>query len=363
MIELREMQYEEGNSDFEDNETLVSFVINADFLNRIFDMFYETKEENFLWFNTYLFYDFKKDDLIDLAIYFCFEDSHEKDASFLGHLSEGEYQQLLTKAREAYQYEKQLEDKEKGEKNMDNINNLEVGDYVLNNRHELGLIKTIENEHAIIILGDDVLENIPVTSLIKVDASSFNIIPKGNALEIQDNIARQKAANFLSDVRVASNDYYLLEDSLTKLLNGDEDARLDLKPYSIGLYDKVVSAIEAVKDSPNEELYQDVYERCLEMSDEPTDYDITEIYDELLKEKMSQITVEVCDIEWDAEDVSDLPKQINLNYEQFLEAEDKEEFEDMISDYISYITGYCHKGFEYRLIDNRTQEEIDYETL
>ena len=169
--------------------------------------------------------------------------------------------------------------------------NFNAGDYVLNSRHELGLIKEIQDDLALLVLGDDVTETIPLSSLTKVEASSFNIIPKSNSPEVQDNAARQKVAVFLSDVRVSSGDYYLLEDSLTKLLNGD-DARLDLRPYSIGLYDKVVSVIEGLESEPDEELYNDVFERCFDMDDEPSDFDIKDIYDELLKQKMIQISVE-----------------------------------------------------------------------
>lgn len=45
-------------------------------------------------------------------------------------------------------------------------------------------------------------------------------------------------------------------------------------------------------------------------------------------------------IQWDVDDLEDLPTEITIPSE--LEDENDD---DMISDYLSDATGYCHKGF------------------
>lgn len=55
-------------------------------------------------------------------------------------------------------------------------------------------------------------------------------------------------------------------------------------------------------------------------------------------------------IRWDVDrphDLENLPKEIEIPNE--LLAEDIDEYEDAISDYISDITGFCHYGFDLQI--------------
>lgn len=63
------------------------------------------------------------------------------------------------------------------------------------------------------------------------------------------------------------------------------------------------------------------------------------------------------DIKWDIDHGDDvvLPTEIDIPEDIVEEAEDLAELEDRISDYISDLTGYCHKGFYV--------EGLDYDRL
>lgn len=53
------------------------------------------------------------------------------------------------------------------------------------------------------------------------------------------------------------------------------------------------------------------------------------------------------DIKWDIDRGDDvvLPTEIDIPEDIVEDAEDLSELEDRISDYISNLTGFCHKGF------------------
>ncbi|MBQ1734474.1 MAG: hypothetical protein II038_06295 [Lachnospiraceae bacterium] len=76
----------------------------------------------------------------------------------------------------------------------------------------------------------------------------------------------------------------------------------------------------------------------------------------------------VYDIEWDVDEEDEdedlgLPETMQVPAEDLLlESEtiddiDQEELSERISDHISYLTGFCHCGFEYRLLSDEEGEK------
>ena len=59
----------------------------------------------------------------------------------------------------------------------------------------------------------------------------------------------------------------------------------------------------------------------------------------------------VKNVKWDCEVKSLLPKKLVLNYKKFSNAKSTDELEDMISNYISFIVGFCHDGFNYEIVE------------
>jgi hypothetical protein len=57
---------------------------------------------------------------------------------------------------------------------------------------------------------------------------------------------------------------------------------------------------------------------------------------------MSSIEIEVTNIKWDTDGDIDLPKRISVSVPTNIDAD---EIDDFISDKISDITGFTHKGF------------------
>lgn len=65
--------------------------------------------------------------------------------------------------------------------------------------------------------------------------------------------------------------------------------------------------------------------------------------------------IQAVNIKWDVdnkEDLKGLPTEIDIPPEIAEESDD--EYEEAISDYISDVTGFCHRGFEIRKVDSMT---------
>lgn len=59
--------------------------------------------------------------------------------------------------------------------------------------------------------------------------------------------------------------------------------------------------------------------------------------------------MKVWDIKWDVdypEDLDNLPKEVLVPEDVYLEAEDQEEALDIVSDWLSDEYGFCHYGFK-----------------
>lgn len=71
----------------------------------------------------------------------------------------------------------------------------------------------------------------------------------------------------------------------------------------------------------------------------------------MYKIKGTAKTLRAVNIKWDVddeEDLKDLPTEIDIPPEIAEESDD--EYEEAISDYISDVTGFCHRGFEIKEI-------------
>lgn len=63
------------------------------------------------------------------------------------------------------------------------------------------------------------------------------------------------------------------------------------------------------------------------------------------------VTVRIYNIQWDTDGDEKLFKKLPQNIEAtIIEPNEDEDVEDIISDYISDLTGFCHYGFEYEII-------------